>query len=73
MSCLIFNQVLEDNVDSEKNKTKLAYRILIQTYTFSVSEPILIPELKVFPQPSHTHKICNCVGNSYAFRVLTMT
>ena len=51
-------QVLEDNVNSEKNKTKLAYRILIQTYSF---------------QPSHTHKICNCVGDSYGCRELTMT
>ena len=50
-------QVLEDNVDPEKNETKHIYRIFIQTYTFSVNEPILIPALKVFPQPSHTQNL----------------
>ena len=53
-------QVLEDNVDPEKNKTKHTYRIFIQTYTFSVNEPILIPALKVFPQPSHTQNLQLC-------------
>ena len=54
-------QVLEDNVDPEKNKTKHTYRIVIQTYTFSVNNvPILIPALKVFPQPSHTQNMQPC-------------
>ena len=54
-------QVLEDNVDPEKNKTKHTYKIFIQTYTFSVNEPILIPALKVFPQPSHTQNLQLCL------------
>ena len=66
-------QVLEDNVDPEKNKTKHTYKIFIQTCTFSVNEPILIAALKVFPQPSRTHKIWNCVGDSYACTLLAMT
>ena len=51
-------QVLEDNVDPEKNKTKRTYRIFIQTYTFS--EPILILALEVFSQPSHTQNLRRC-------------
>ena len=53
-------QVVDDNVDPEKNKTKHTYRIVIQTYTFSVNEPILNPALKVFPQPSHTQNLQLC-------------
>ena len=41
-------QVLEDDADPEKNKTKHTYRIFIQTYTFSFNESILNPALKVF-------------------------
>ena len=53
-------QVLENNVDPEKNKTKHTYRIFIQTYSFSVNEPILIPALKVFSQPSNTQILQLC-------------
>ena len=53
-------QELEDNVDAEKNETKHTYRIFIQTYTFSVNEPILIPALKVFPKPSHKQNLQLC-------------
>ena len=53
-------QVLDDNVDPEKNKTKHTYRNVIQTYTLSVNEPILIAALKVFPQPSHTQNLKLC-------------
>ena len=53
-------QVLENNVDPEKNKTKHTYRIFIQTYSFSVNVPILIPALKVFSQPSNTQILQLC-------------
>jgi hypothetical protein len=53
-------QVLDNNVDPEKNKTKQTYRIFIKNYTFSVNEPILIPVLNVFPQPSHTQNLQLC-------------
>ena len=46
-------QVLEDDAIPEKNKTNNTDRILVQTYTFSLNEQILIPYLKVFTQPSH--------------------
>ena len=53
-------QVLDDNVDPEKNKTKHTYRIFIQSYKLSVNELILIPALKVFPQPSQLQNLQLC-------------